>query len=78
MSTVYTQAMLDALDEAIATGATSIQYADKKIEYRSMTEMLRARDFISRKVNPPIEGANRIYPTLSKGLTPGRGGSCNE
>lgn len=80
--TIFTQAMLDALEEAIALGATSVQYGDKKIEYRSIREMLSARDLIRRKLKPIDPCASRIYPRLSKGLKPtgwtGGGGPCDE
>ena len=35
----FTQAQLDALIAAIASGATKVEYADKTIEYRSLAEM---------------------------------------
>lgn len=41
---MYTQEQLTALTEAISLGATSVQYADKKVEYRSLNEMLRLKN----------------------------------
>ena len=42
-----TQAKLDQLDEAIAQGQRVIQYNGKRIEYRSMAELLQARAVIA-------------------------------
>lgn len=39
----YTEEQLASLDRAIAEGALIVQYRDKKIEYRSLNEMLRIR-----------------------------------
>lgn len=36
----YTQTQLDKLNEAIALGALVVWYGDKKVEYRSLDEML--------------------------------------
>lgn len=39
----YTQSQLDKITEAIALGATTVEYGDKKITYRSLTEMKRIK-----------------------------------
>ena len=70
----FTQEQLDALEEAIASSTLEVQYKDKKVTYRSMAEMLRARDLILRKLGKSKASAARVYPTLSKGLN---GGSCD-
>lgn len=44
MATAFTQAQLNALEEAIATGATAITYEGKRVEYRNLDEMMRIRD----------------------------------
>ena len=49
----WTQADIDALDRAIATGALSVSYAGppaRSITYRSMTEMLQARALMQQQV----------------------------
>jgi hypothetical protein len=65
----FTQTQLDAIEEAIAAGALTVKYADKEVTYRSLNEMLRVRDMISRKLGNKIAGAGRVYPTLGKGLS---------
>ena len=46
--TVWTLSYLDALEEAIATGATSVSYEGKSISYRSLDDMLRIRGILRR------------------------------
>lgn len=49
----WTQADLDALDEAIASGATSVKHGDKTVSYQSIDQMLKARDRIARAIASP-------------------------
>lgn len=69
MATSFTQEQLDALEEAIASGVLTVEYTDKKVTYRSMSEMMQARDLIRRRLGLVSSGAGRIYPKLSKGLS---------
>jgi hypothetical protein len=43
----YTEDQLASLDRAIAEGALIAQYRDKRVEYRSLNEMLRIRAMIA-------------------------------
>lgn len=74
MAASFTQAQLDALEEAIALGALKVQYKDKMVEYRSLTDMLRVRDLMRQALGAATAGAGRVYPRVSKGL----GGDCEE
>jgi len=65
----FTQTQLDALEEAIAGGTTRVKYADKEVEYRSLSEMLKLRDIIRRALGLTDSTAARIYPETGKGLT---------
>ena len=47
----WTQTQLDALDEAIATGARTVTVDGKTVTYGSVGEMLRLRKVMSREVN---------------------------
>jgi len=38
------QSEIDALNEAIASGERLVRFADRTIEYRSVDELIRARD----------------------------------
>ncbi|GGU68620.1 hypothetical protein GCM10009504_27230 [Pseudomonas laurentiana] len=42
----YTQKHLDAVEAAIARGEKTVRYADRTVEYRSVDELLQARDVI--------------------------------
>ncbi len=42
----FTQQNLDAIENAIATGTLSVEYNGKRVTYRSMSDLMRARDVI--------------------------------
>jgi hypothetical protein len=42
----YTQKHLDAVERAIARGEKVVRYTDRTVEYRSIDELLKARDVI--------------------------------
>lgn len=63
----WTQDDLTALEAAIATGALTVQYTDKKIEYRSLKDMLQIRDMIRGNLGL-VNKTTRIYMKHSKGL----------
>lgn len=64
----WTQDQLDAIEEAIASGTLEVQYADKKVTYRSLTDLLRTRELIKNSLSQTSGNSARVYPTLSKGL----------
>lgn len=67
----WTSDDLVVLEKAIATGATSVEYADKKVQYRSLEEMLKVRDMIRDELGLNGEdpsNAGRKYASFSKGL----------
>lgn len=67
----YTQAQLDALEVAIAEGTLKVEYGDKKVEYRSLNEMIRIRDLIKSEIAPADQqNGKRTYASFSKGLYP--------
>ena len=50
----WTQADLDAIDEAIASGELVVQHSDgRRITYRSIHELKAARALILEAVDPP-------------------------
>lgn len=61
---------LAAIEQAIATGATRVKYADREVSYSSLTDLIRARDLIRRALGcVPADGSrNRRYASFSKGL----------
>lgn len=48
---MFTQAGLAAIEEAIAGGYLEVRYDDKWVKYRSLDEMLRIRDLIRARVS---------------------------
>ena len=42
----FTQKHLDAVEAAIARGEKIVRYADRTVEYRSVDELIQARDQI--------------------------------
>ena len=58
----YTADQLTALKEAIALGATSVKYADKTVEYRSVSDMLKIQGIMEAELYPaslPTKLTNR-------------------
>lgn len=58
----YTQADLDTIDAAIATGEKVIQIEGKRIETHDANELLRLRRFIAAQLNAAATGATAAVP----------------
>lgn len=57
-----TQATLDALDLAIATGVKVVRFQDRTIEYASVDEMIKAANYIRTLLYPAgINRQVRVY-----------------
>jgi hypothetical protein len=63
----YTQAQLDALDEAIANGALVVMYDGKRVEYRSIDELMRARRIVERGLNGSAARVTGWNPSYERG-----------
>lgn len=63
----WTQSDLDAIEKAIASGALMVRYNDKQVTYRSISEMMQARDLI-RKSLGKTNATQRFKANFSKGL----------
>lgn len=46
----WTSTDLTAIESAIASGALSVQFGDRRVQYRSMEELLKARDVIKESI----------------------------
>ena len=46
----FSQTDLDAVNKAIASGALTVEYGDKRITYRSMDDLLKAKSVISEEL----------------------------
>lgn len=64
----FSNSDLQAIDEAIATGALEVQYTDKRVRYRSLAEMMQARDFIKRELGLKDTSKRRKTAVTGKGL----------
>jgi hypothetical protein len=42
----YTTAQLQTLEDAIATGELTVEYEGKRVTYRSIADLIAARDFV--------------------------------
>jgi hypothetical protein len=62
----WTQDQLDALDAAIANGTLSVEYADKKVTYRSLDEMLKIRAAMQKALGQTTR-STRIQMIVDKG-----------
>ena len=68
MAIVFTQAQLDALLEAWATGALEVSVGDKKMRFDSREELeARIKRIESYLSAEPTESSNVIIPSYNKG-----------
>lgn len=68
-----TQAELDALNEAIRTGAMTVSVSvpggsSRTVTYRSYREMIRTRDDLARELNQGSTRIRRGRVKISRGL----------
>lgn len=64
----YTIDQLTVLKAAIAQGARVVEYADKKVEYRTLSEMLQIQRQMEAELFPIPKKSYRQYAEFSKGL----------
>ncbi len=66
---VYTLLQYNALCEAISLGATKVKYADKEVEYRSLSEMLKLKVIMENDLGLKSQGQNRrAYAEFNRGF----------
>lgn len=53
----FTQAQLDALEAAIASGTLEVRYGEKSVRYQSTADMIKARDLIRDQLS--VAAANQ-------------------
>lgn len=64
----WTTEDLDKLKAAIATGAKTVKYADKEVDYRSLSEMIAIKKTMEQELGLLPAGSKHSYPSFSKGL----------
>lgn len=68
LTTEEKQQFLDALEKSLFEGVLKVEYGDKKVEYRSVSEMIRIRDMLKNELGQGR--AKRTYASFSKGTHP--------
>jgi hypothetical protein len=63
----WTQADLDSLEAAIASGANEVRYGDKSVRYQTLEQMLIARRLIRQELGLDVP-PKKFYSKYSKGL----------
>ena len=58
-SMAFSQSDLDAIDNAIKGAELTVQFADRRVTYRSMDELMKARQLIGGEVS---SSNNLLYP----------------
>lgn len=73
----FTQGQLDALENSIAAGVTTVSYDGKSSTFRSLDEMLRIRDIIRRALGLAPASSATVLTAHDRGYggpwTPGDG-----
>jgi hypothetical protein len=60
MALTITQAMVDALAAAIASGERSVSYDGRSVTYRDLDEMLRVLAWMQGQLVPPLAGTSPL------------------
>jgi hypothetical protein len=66
LTSLQLQSEIDALDLAIGTGARSVRFQDRVVEYNSPADMMKARTHLYNLMYPNAIRTTRVYTT--KGL----------
>ncbi len=66
----WSQSDLDAINKSIAAGVTTVRYADRSVQYRSLDEMLTIRALMTDELASPsaLKNVMRGF-SYSKGIT---------
>lgn len=57
----YQQSDLDAIKAAIALGALRVDYGDKRVDYRSLDDMIRTQQLIEQELGLSPAKPSRRY-----------------
>jgi hypothetical protein len=64
----FTQVQLNAIEEGIASGTTTVSYEGKSVSYRSIDEMLRIRTIIMRALGLIPASSATVLVAHSRGF----------
>lgn len=62
----YTTTQLQALEDAIATGELTVEYDGKRVTYRSVAELITARNFVRGQL---VDAGTITDTTIKHSLT---------
>ena len=68
MTTLVSQTEIDALDEAIASGATRITFNGRTVEYADFDSLVARREYLQKLIDG-VEGTKRRVAKFIKGVT---------
>ena len=63
----FTQKHLDAVESAIARGEKTVRYADRTVEYRTVDELLKAREEIRSSLASAAGPRSRVVRLFHAG-----------
>jgi hypothetical protein len=66
----FTLEQLQALEDAMATGAKTVKYGDKETEFRSLADMHALRDQMRDELGITDPAAKRRLISYNKGIYP--------
>jgi len=64
----YTQDDLDRVRLAIARGEQTVQFADRSVTYRSITQLMQAEEFISSQLRAAVGHRKQTLGFATKGF----------
>jgi hypothetical protein len=67
MST-FTQAQLNNLEAMIASGVLKSEYDGQRVEYRSLVDLIRARDMVRASLQSSAVRVTHFNPAFDRGL----------
>lgn len=67
----FTLAQLDAIENGIAAGVTTVSYEGKTASYRTLDEMLRIRDIIRRSLGIAPQKSATVLVAHDRGISGG-------
>ncbi len=65
----FTQSDLDAINEAIASGALEVRYQDKLTRYRGIDDLLKAKAVIEDELAAAVPAGTTIAPRQNRFIT---------
>lgn len=63
----WTTEDLIKIKAAIASGALEVEYNDRKVRYKSLNDLLKAKEMIERELGLKKRGGGRVLCSSSKG-----------